>query len=217
MFLAPTMSGLMYPTEESRPSGSCLDSEKVDTGFISFFRNIPATVPGTVRLFNRQDFYAAYGDDALYVADTVFKTKSVLRYLGGKSREDIGLPSCSLSLTAAKSFLRDALTTKQLRVEIWASTSGDGSGKRGSTWAIAKQASPGNLQELEDLLFLQSDVVSSPIVLALRIKVEDGLNQVGAAFADATNREFGIAEYAETDLFSNSEVSMACALIFSSL
>ena len=96
------MSGLMYPTEESRPSGSCLDSEKVDTGFISFFRNLPATVPGTVRLFNRQDFYAAYGDDALYVADTVFKTKSVLRYLGGKSREDIGLPSCSLSLTAAK-------------------------------------------------------------------------------------------------------------------
>lgn len=64
---------------------------------------------------------------------------------------------------------------------------------------------------------MQSDVVSSPIVLALRIKVEDGLNQVGAAFADATNREFGIAEYAETDLFSNSEVSMACALIFSSL
>ncbi|WFD20579.1 MSH2 protein [Malassezia caprae] len=199
------MSGLMYPTEESRQSASRSDSEKSDTNFVSFYEGMPRAIPGTIRLFDRQEYYTVHGDDALFVADTVFRTQSVLRYLGGKGKDHPGLPSCSLNPAAAKSFLRDALTSKQLRIEIWCSTSGDGSGRRSGSWAISKQASPGNLQEVEDLLFLNADVVSSPMVLALRVKAQDGLTTVGVAFADATNREMGVCEYAENDLFSNTE------------
>lgn len=194
------MSGFMYPTEEARRDKT--DGDRGDASFVAFFHGMPAAVPGTVRLFDRQDFYTVHGQDALYVADTVFKTQSVLKYLGKKSN-DGGLPSCTLSIPAAKSFLRDALTAKQLRVEIWAST--DGAGRRTGSWQVAKQASPGNLQDVEDLLFLNADVVSNPIVLALRVKAQDGVNTVGVAFADATNREMGVAEYAENDLFSNTE------------
>lgn len=193
------MSGYMYPTEEARRE------KPDDTSFLAFFQSMPAAVKGTVRLFDRQEYYTVHGDDALYVADTVFKTKSVLKYLGKKSDQG-GVPSCTLSLTAAKSFLRDALTTQQLRIEIWAPSSGDGSGRRTGAWHLSKQASPGNLQDVEDLLFLQADVVSNPIVLALRVRAKDGVNTVGAAFADATNRELGVAEYIENDLFSNTEV-----------
>lgn len=193
------MSGFMYPTEESRA-----ESEKHDTGFVAYFRRLPRAIPGTVRLFDRQDFYSVYGDDAVYVADAVFKTQSVLRFLGSKSAPKGQLPSCSLNLAAAKAFLRDALTSKQLRIEIWEPTS-DASKRSPTSWTVARQASPGNLQDVEDLLFLHSDVVSSPIVMAMRVKVEDGVNTVGVAFADATNRDIGVAEYAENDLFSNSE------------
>jgi DNA mismatch repair protein MSH2 len=44
-------------------------------------------------------------------------------------------------------------------------------------------------------------------VLALKLRVQDGVKTVGAAFADATHRSLGVAEYAENDLFSNTEVS----------
>lgn len=184
------MSGCMYPTEDARADA------RRDDGFVSYFLRLPPAVQGTVRLFDRQDFFAVYGDDAVLVADIVFKTQSVLRQMGSKASP---LVSCTLNMASAKAFLRDALTARQLRIEIWAPT-----GDR-HTWAVARQASPGNLQEVEDLLFLQSDVVSSPIVMALRVKLEDGISIIGAAFADATNRHMGVAEYTENDLFSNSE------------
>lgn len=193
----------MYPSEEARDNKARNDlglDAKGETNLVDFFRNMPARVPGTVRIFDRQEFYCVLGDDALFVADAVFKTHSVLKYIG---RSNSGSTAyCTLTPTACKAFLRDALTAKQLRIEIWQQAEG---GRRGASWELARQASPGNLQEVEDLLFLDADIVASPIVLALRTKVQDGQCVVGAAFADATNGELGIAEYPEKDLFTNTE------------
>lgn len=36
--------------------------------------------------------------------------------------------------TVTKAFLRDALTTKQMRIEIW-----EGGGKRTNNWTLGKQ------------------------------------------------------------------------------
>lgn len=74
------------------------------------------------------------------------------------------------------------------------------------TGASLRQATPGNLQEVEDLLYSGADLETSPIVLAIKLRVQDGVKTVGAAFADATHRSLGVAEYAENDLFSNTEV-----------
>src|SRR4051794_28462933 len=89
-----------------------------------------------------QDFYSVHGEDALYVADEVHKTRTVVKYLGGKRANMFcvyycclfysmygtgdsatGLPSCTLSKPIAEAFLREALTVKQLRVEIWTADS----------------------------------------------------------------------------------------------
>jgi DNA mismatch repair protein MSH2 len=97
-----------------------------DPGFIAFYNKLPSKSPetGTVRLFDRGDFYCVYGPDAHYVASHVFRTNSVIKYLGigGKA----GLPSVILRESQAKTFLRDVLTTKQLRVEIWVPAPGQG-------------------------------------------------------------------------------------------
>lgn len=69
-----------------------------------------------------QDFYSALGEDAFFIAANVFKTNSVIKYLGSGDK----LASVAMSITVAKTFLRDALTVKQLRIEIWRP---EGSGK----------------------------------------------------------------------------------------
>lgn len=194
-------SDLMYGGGNGSSSGSDkldLGIDSVDeTRFITWFHRMEPKSDDTVRLFDRGEFYTAHGDDATKVAKIAFKTLSVLKQLG-KGKET--LPSVSLNMNMTRTFLREALTAKQLKVEIWSG----GTSKKHS-WQIEKAASPGNLQQLEDLLFADADLDTSPIVVALRTRMQDGVKTVGAAFADASNRQLGVAEFAENDLFANTE------------
>lgn len=103
--------------------------QTTDVGFLDFFYGLPKKSPetGTLRLFNRtvggDTFYAAYGPDAVFVAQHVFHTKTVLKYLGRGARR---LESVSLKTSVAQMFLREALTSRQLRVEIYEPESGQG-------------------------------------------------------------------------------------------
>ncbi|KDR73457.1 hypothetical protein GALMADRAFT_100108 [Galerina marginata CBS 339.88] len=191
------------------------DADPTDPGFIAFFSKLPSKSPdsGTLRLFHRTSgdaFYAAYGPDALFVAQHVYHTNSVIKYLGAGGRS-AGLPSVSLKTSVAHILLRDALTTKQLRVEIWVPETGQG--KKCVKFRLDKEASPGNLQAVEDLLFVNSDFVSSPIVMAIKIATapvsesssQAKLKSVGVAFADTTSRELGVSDFIDNDLFSNLE------------
>ncbi|PWN30108.1 putative DNA mismatch repair protein MSH2 [Jaminaea rosea] len=198
------MGSLMYGGAAASSSGASkapqadlgLDSSG-EKSFISFFKSMPEKPSATVRIFDRGDFYSAHGDDALFVATSVFKTSSVIKYLGGGSN---ALPSVTMTPSTAKTFLRDALTARQMRIEIW-----KGGGKRSNGWTLGTQASPGNLQGVEDLLFVHTDIASSPIVMAIKLRSIDGVPHIGAAFADATNRTLGVSEFADNDLFSNVE------------
>lgn len=96
---------------------------------------MPEKADNLVRLFDRTEFFSCHGDDAILVATTVFKTLSVLRYLGSNGAKT-GLPSITLTIPAAKAFLREALTSKQMRVEIW-----KGGGKRMNGWTLDVQVS----------------------------------------------------------------------------
>lgn len=78
-----------------------------------------------------------------------------------------------LSSNAAEGFLRDALLNKQQRIEVWVP-------KRGGQWELERKASPGNLQDVEDFLFVDTNMTVSPVVMAAWIsasgdnKVNDG-------------------------------------------
>lgn len=164
-----------------------------EPGFIRFFRNLTAKPDDTVRIFDRGDFYTAHGDDAVFIARTVYRTTSVLRQLG----REPGLESVTLSVTVFRNFLREALFRLGKRVEIWEST-----GR--SNWKITKQASPGNLQDVEEDLGGQLD--SAPIILAIKITAKASeARHVGVCFADASVRELGVSEFLDNDLYSNFE------------
>ncbi|RVX75327.1 DNA mismatch repair protein msh-2 [Exophiala mesophila] len=175
---------------------------KVDdeTGFIRTFRSLPASPEGssTIRVFDRGDYYSAHGDDADFIARTVYKTTAVIRNLG---RSDNSLPSVTLSTTVFRNLLREALFKLGKRVEIW-----DNQGK--GNWKLARQASPGNLQAVEEELGtgLDSQGDSAPIILAVKVRAKAGeARSVGVCFADASVRELGVSEFLDNDLYSNFE------------
>ena len=164
-------------------------------GFIKFFKSLPAKDDDTVRIFDRGDWYAAHGDDASFIARTVYKTTSVLRQLG--KNDSTGLSSVTMTITVYRNFLREVLFRLGKRVEVWGSTG------RGN-WKVFKQASPGNLQDVEDELGGQFD--GAPIILAVKVsaKASEARN-VGVCFADASVRELGVSEFLDNDLYSNFE------------
>jgi len=153
----------------------------------------------------------------------------VLKYLGAGGKT-AGLPSVTLRPTVATSFLREALTSRQLRVEIWIPETGHG--KKVSKFKLDKevrmehsyltsikmyssQASPGNLQAVEELLFVNNDILSPPVIMAVKLATTPtvpGLvgkaktKTVGIAFADTSLRQFGVADFVDNDAFSNIEV-----------
>eukprot|EP00842_Homolaphlyctis_polyrhiza_P000445 jgi/Hompol1/1400/HPOL_003053-RA len=151
----------------------------------------------TFRLFERNggDYYSVHGDDALFVAEHLYKTSTVIKQLGGT------LPSCTLSKINATTFMKDLLTNRLWRVEIWAQDSRKGTTSSSSgSWRLSKQASPGNLQSVEEMLFVQGDVAISPIVLAATVSTKGTEKIVGIGYTDATTmRKFGVAEFIDTD------------------
>ncbi|KIX07184.1 DNA mismatch repair protein msh-2 [Rhinocladiella mackenziei CBS 650.93] len=175
---------------------------KVDDegGFIHTFRSLPPKPDGsnTIRVFDRTDWYSAHGEDAEFIARTVYKTTAVIRNLG---RSDNALASVTMSTTVFRNLLREALFKLGKRVEIW-----EASGK--GQWKLVRQASPGNLQAVEEELGtgLDSQGDSAPIILAVKVsaKASEARN-VGVCFADASARELGVSEFPDNDLYSNFE------------
>ena len=77
------------------------------------------------------------------------------------------------------------------------------------------QASPGNLQDVEDMLFGNTEIMSAPVVMAIRVASSPAIagapsnartKTVGVAFADTSIRELGVADFVDNELFSNTEV-----------
>ena len=124
----------------------------------------------------------------------MYKSTSVIRQLG---KSDNGLSSVTMTITVYRNFLREALFRLGKRIEVWETT-----GRL--QWKVTKQASPGNLQDVEDELGGQVD--SAPIILAVKVtaKASEARN-VGVCFADASVRELGVSEFLDNDLYSNFE------------
>ncbi|KAJ2901814.1 uncharacterized protein MKZ38_001352 [Zalerion maritima] len=185
-----------YPTPKftmsSRPELKVDDEH----GFIRYFKSLPNINDDTIRIFDRGDWYTAHGKDANFIAKTVYKTTSVVRQLG--KNDHTGLPSVTMTMTVFRQFLREALLRLGKRIEIYQSSGGR------MNWKIVGQASPGNLQDVEDELGGQ--IESAPMMLAVKMSTKTTeARTVGVCFADASVRELGVSEFLDNDLYSNFE------------
>jgi len=165
-----------------------------------------------VRLFDRGDYFSAHASDALLVAQEIYKTTNVLKYLGRPSSSSTssngkGLPSVTISKTLTKNFLRECLTAKQMRVEIYEPEEGTAGRKNNARWVLGKSASPGNISQVEDLLFADSDLVSSAVSMAIKINVKEGVRTVGCGVIDVQEKVIRVSEFVEDENYGNTEVS----------
>jgi DNA mismatch repair protein MSH2 len=173
---------------------------KVDDegGFIRSYRQLPEKLDpaNTIRVLDRGDFYSAHAEDADFIARTVYKTTAVIRNLG---RSDNALPSVTMTTTVFRNLLREALFRLGKRIEIWQLQKGN--------WKLLRQASPGNLQGVEEELGsgMDSQGESAPIILAVKVSAKAEGRNIGVCFADASVRELGVSEFLDNDLYSNFE------------
>ena len=191
------MSTVQYGAKMSSRPELKVDDE---VGFVKTFKSLPPrSDSSTIRVFDRGDWYSAHGEDAEFVARTIYKTTAVIRTLGKANNE---LPSVTMTVTVFKNLLREALFRLGKRVEIY-----ENSGK--GHWVLGKDASPGNLQAVEELVGNmvgdgQGD--GAPIILAVKVSSKAGeARNVGVCFADASVRELGVSEFLDNDLYSNFE------------
>lgn len=166
---------------------------KEDAGLLSFATKLKPE-ENTIRVFERADDYVTIGEDAARVAQIVYKTSSALK----RSTPD-GPAMCTMNGSLLANFLKEALQNLGLRVLFYASSAGSR-----TNWQISKEASPGNLQEVEDLIGASYD--QNPVIIA--VKIQSGANQtrtIGFSFIDTSTRELGLSQFDDNDLFSNFE------------
>ncbi|KAI8983070.1 putative DNA mismatch repair protein MSH2 [Pilobolus umbonatus] len=161
--------------------------------FVKFFRGLDFTDDRLIRLFEREAnggcYYTAHGRNAEYIAEHVYKTTTVIQHWFGDS-----IPTVKLTNKVAENFLRDALLKQQLKIEIWKYSQRE--------WKIIQKASPGNIQEVEEYLFSSVQMMTAPVVMAIRF-TSQGDNK--AQLDDTTMKQLGISEFMDNESYSNLE------------
>ena len=114
-------------------------------------------------------------------------------------------------MALTKAFLRECLTTKQMRVEIYEPEEGPAGKKSNARWVLGKSASPGNIAQLEDLLFSHADLLANAMSMAIRVQMKEGGRVVGCAFVDVQEKMIGVSEFVDDENFGNTEVNSCAA------
>ncbi|XP_040077010.2 DNA mismatch repair protein Msh2 [Ixodes scapularis] len=167
-----------------------------DSGFLGFLRSLPEKPATTFRFFDRNDYYTVHSSDAEYVCREVFRTMSVLKYLGSGDKK---IGSVCLSKRNFEALLVDLLLVKRYRVEVYQNT-----GAKGNAWSLVTRASPGNLAQVEDVLFGGNTQMSEAKgVMAVSVKFDGKQQTVGIAYGDAVLQELTVVEFDDDEHFSN--------------
>ncbi|CAB3978860.1 DNA mismatch repair Msh2-like [Paramuricea clavata] len=167
--------------------------------FLTYLGSLPEKSETTIRVFDRTEFYTIHGNDAVFIAKEIFKTMNIVKHIGSGEKK---IPSVALSKVKFESTIRELLLVRQYRVELYRNKGGKGAQQN---WFFAGKASPGNLQQFEEILFGNNEMSASVAVMAFKLSGDPAQKIVGAAYVDVAERKIAVCEIADNDHFSNVE------------
>lgn len=99
-----------------------------ESSFLKYLTTLATKDATTIRIFERpSDVYSVHGDDAVYFSQTVYHTTTALKYMGSSS----DVPYCTMTTLVFNNFLKDALLSKGLKIEVYEGKS--------NSWKITKR------------------------------------------------------------------------------
>lgn len=169
-----------------------------ERGFYKRYVKLPEKPSGTVRIVDKGDYYTAVGDDAVFIAENVYHTMSVLKdcHVDPAVAKQFNEPTkyVTMSLQIVASLLKLCLLDVGNKVEIY-----------DRSWKLIKSASPGNIEQVSDLLNLNID--ASIVIASLKIQQnpKDAHVILGLTFIDTSNYKIGMMDIIDNEAYSNLE------------
>eukprot|EP01116_Phalansterium_solitarium_P012740 TRINITY_DN2928_c0_g1_i1.p1 TRINITY_DN2928_c0_g1~~TRINITY_DN2928_c0_g1_i1.p1 ORF type:complete len:932 (-),score=325.18 TRINITY_DN2928_c0_g1_i1:333-3128(-) len=203
---------------------------KEERGFTKFYKALQEE-ERLIRIFQRKEIYYVHGQNAVFVAKEFYRTTSALRYwaqptaqtppskkpkllhaddsqAAGSQRPSDGDGDGSLAYVYIRggkelcSLLRLLLFDKACRVEVWSNAS-----TTAEDWHVSKKATPGQLQDLEDMLYSHDESLPHMATVAVHVGVEKGSvsRVVGVCIADTVSRVLSLCEFPDDERLCNLE------------
>ncbi|CCH59080.1 hypothetical protein TBLA_0B02380 [Henningerozyma blattae CBS 6284] len=169
-----------------------------ERGFYRRFLSLPEKTQGTLRIVDRGDYYSAVGEDAVFISENIYHTQSVLKNanLDPNTLKSFHEPTkyVTMSLQIVGTLLKTALLDMGYKIEIY-----------DKSWKLIKNASPGNIEQVSDLMNI---VVDTSIIIAsikFQFNSQEGNCTIGTSFIDTTNFKIGMLDILDNEVYSNLE------------
>ncbi|SSD62102.1 related to DNA mismatch repair protein MSH2 [Saccharomycodes ludwigii] len=167
-----------------------------ERGFYKRFLTLPEKPENIIRIADRGEYYTIVGEDAQFAAQQVYHTSSVLKKancLSGNENSE-PLTYVTMSQQVCLQFLKMCLFEYGYKIEIY-----------DKSWKIIKRASPGNIEQIDDLLSVSID--SSIVLCSLKFQnnLNEGNSTIGCSFVDSSIYKLGMIELLDNEVYSNLE------------
>ncbi|GMM34380.1 mismatch repair ATPase [Saccharomycopsis crataegensis] len=161
-------------------------------GFYRKYKNLDDKPLQTLRISDRGEYYTVLGeDDTSLVAEMIYKTRSVIK-------ENQNIPYITISPQVFSSVVKNFVIDQGYKIELY-----------DKQWRLLKNISPGNLQDVEELVNLSSaDMTSNQMMGALKFMDKSDGKYIGLGYVDNNSKILGYAEFIDNDLFSNLESTL---------
>lgn len=169
-----------------------------ERGFYKKFVSLEEKPSTTIRIVDKGDYYTVVGNDALFVAENVYHTQSILKNcnVDSMTAKEFQEPTkyVTMSIQVVGSLLKNCLLDLGYKVEIF-----------DKSWNLIKSASPGNIEQVSDLMNITID--TSIVIASLKVQMnsQDGNCVLGVAFIDTTNYKVGMMDIVDNEVYSNLE------------
>ncbi|SCU94276.1 LAME_0F06832g1_1 [Lachancea meyersii CBS 8951] len=181
----------------SRPELKFSDVSE-ERGFYKRFASLPEKPSQTIRIVDKGEYYTVVGNDALFVAENVYHTNSVLK----ECRIDPGtaktihepLKYVTISSQVLSGLLKLCLLEQGIKVEIY-----------DKSWKLLRSGSPGNIEQVDDLMNISFD--SAIVLTSIKIhpNAQEGNCVLGVSFIDSGSYKLGMLDIVDNEVFSNLE------------